>query len=446
MSRRIIVSAGNAQPEIRQRGYVYQKGRKKSDPWIPNNRAYGFFRIDVPGQTKQDEIRVPLGFCRDRTSALLKLHREMQKAGVLDPERIRERINPTATFRKQAAWMIEEMEAGRIVNKKTREPIGERTIDFYSKAIAYLNDVVGDKHLATLENAVARDLVARMKLETSADGTKRFGNSGKTIVEYFKTFQKVIASATDDRGNQLHPRNWNLAFIGLPKVNKRKQHCPTFTADEITHIVANAKGKYRVAAALLAGSNIRISELLALRIEKHLSDDRSTLFIRQQRRKQGGGVTDTLKTPAADRDIDLHSALAKMVDEYIGDREEGFLFETENGKMLSPESLFRDGFKTILKKMGRTGVRFHAFRRFRESVLLTSDARQILIDYWMGHENPDMSTRYGKQLAEDVKYRKKWAETIGLGFELPQLTESDSGVNCATCATNSAEQVCSGSA
>jgi integrase len=118
--------------------------------------------------------------------------------------------------------------------------------------------------------------------------------------------------------------------------DERKQHCPTLTADEITHIVANAKGRYRVAAALLAGSNMRISELLALRIEKHVSDDRSTLFIRQQRRKRGGGVTDTLKTPAADRDIDLHSALAKMVDEYIGDRNEGFLFETENGKMLSP--------------------------------------------------------------------------------------------------------------
>ena len=63
-------------------------------------------------------------------------------------------------------------------------------------------------------------------------------------------------------------------------------------------------------------------------------------------------------------------SLAKIMDEYIGDREEGFLFETENGKMLSPETLFRDGFKTIFKKMGRAGVRFHAFRRFREPVLL----------------------------------------------------------------------------
>ena len=130
-----------------------------------------------------------------------------------------------------------------------------------------------------------------------------------------------------------------------------------------------------------------------------------------------------------------------MLDDYIGDREEGFLFETVNGKMLSPETLFRDGFKTIFRKMGRTGVRFHAFRRFRESVLLASDSRQILIDYWMGHENPDMSTRYGKQLVEDVKYRKQWAEKVGLGFELPLASEPEL-VNCATCATNSVGHDC----
>jgi hypothetical protein len=106
------------------------------------------------------------------------------------------------------------------------------------------------------------------------------------------------------------------------------------------------------------------------------------------------------------------------------------------------ESLFRDGFKTIFKRMGRPGVRFHAFRRFRESVLLGSDVRQLLIDHWMGHENPEMSTRYGKQLLEDVQYRKQWAEKIGLGFELRQASEQQLDVSCATCATDSATQTC----
>jgi hypothetical protein len=67
----------------------------------------------------------------------------------------------------------------------------------------------------------------------------------------------------------------------------------------------------------------------------------------------------------------------------------------------------------------------------------------------MGHENPDMSARYGRQLLEDVKYRKEWAEKVGLGFELPQASKPDlqasepsADVSCATCAANSVEQTC----
>ena len=442
MSRRIIVSAGNTKPEIRQRGYAYQKGRKKTHPWLPDERAYGFYRIDVPGQTKQKEVRVPLGFRRDKKSAELELHRIMQEAGVLDSEKIQERITPATSFRTQAEWWIGEIKAGRIVNKKTREPIGERTIDSYSDAIAYLNGIVGDKPLVALDNPEARDLVAQMKRETNPGGSQRFGDAGKTIVEYFKVFRRVIASARDAKLKPLYPREWDLEYIALPRVNKRKQHRPTLSGDEMTYIVARSKGRYQMGAALLAGGDVRISELLALRIEKHISEDRSTMFIRQQRTKKGNIETFKLKTDAAYRDIDLHHELAKMLDEFIGDRKEGFLFQTRSGKMLSPESFYRDGLKSIFKRMGRTHVRFNAFRRFRESVLLRSECRQILIDYWMGHENSEMSSRYGKQLVEDVKYRKEWAEKVGLGFELPQVSQPESNLNCATCATDSVEHVC----
>ena len=194
--------------------------------------------------------------------------------------------------------------------------------------------------------------------------------------------------------------------------------------------------------ALLAGSNVRISELLALRIEKHISDDRKTVCIREQRSKKGNVVKFTLKTDAAYRDIDLCSALARMLDDYIGDRKEGFLFETRSGQMLSPESFYRDGLRAIFTKMGKIRIRFTAFRRFRESVLLRSECRQVLIDYWMGHENPDMSARYGRQLLEDTSYRKEWAEKVGLGFELLQSSNLDSqtlelsaDLSCATCDT-----------
>ena len=49
-----------------------------------------------------------------------------------------------------------------------------------------------------------------------------------------------------------------------------------------------------------------------------------------------------------------------------------------------------------------------------------------------------MSARYGRQVIEDVKYRKEWAQKVELGFDLP-LAEPHSDVNCATSATNLVE-------
>jgi integrase len=443
MSRRVIVSAGNTKPEIRQRGYVYQKDRKQSDPWLPTQRAYGFFRMDSPGQTKQVEVRPALGFCRDRMGAMLRLHEVMQEAGVLDVEKIRERITPVTTFESQAAWWLAEIKAGRIVNSKTRKPIRINTTDYYSTAVAYLNEVVGDNPLSSLDNPEARELVSKMKTELK-DNERRF--SDKTIVESFKVFKRVIASARDEKLKQVYPREWDLAYIGLPKVSKREQHRPTFTAKEIVHIIESCKRAiYRVVVVLLVATGIRIAELLALEIGKHISPDCTMVYIRQQRSRKGE-IALTPKTDAGFRDVDVHPLVAKMLREYIGNRKSGFLFETETGNMLWPGTLYRDGLKTIVKGMGRGKVRFHAFRRFRQAVLEKSEVRQLLIDFWLGHDNPDMSSRYAKQLTEDVEFRQDWTKRVGLGFELPELLESESRVNCATCATKSAEHVCAANA
>jgi integrase len=415
MSRRIIVSAGNAEPEIRQRGYVYQKERKKSDPWLPTQRAYGYFRVDVPGQTKQVEVRPPLGFCRDKKSAELKLHEIMREAGVLDPEKIRERISPSCIFRSRATWMLAEMRAARIVNKKTRKPIRERTIEGYSTAVNYLNAVVGEKPLASLENPEAKALVERMKSELDEKGEPRFGDM--TISEYFKVFQMVIASARDDRLNQLYPRTWDLAAVGVPKVCADDQHRPTFEADELVTLLSKVKRLiYKVMAAVLAGTGVRISELLALEIGKHISADCTVISIVQQRGKKG--TPEPPKTKAGVRRVYLAPPLASLLKSYIGNRKAGYLVETETGKMLSPGNLWRDGFRTVVKEMG-LDIRFHSFRRFRESVLQASECRQLVIDFWMGHENADMSSRYSKQLLSNKVFLAKWAEKVGIGFEIP---------------------------
>lgn len=78
-----------------------------------------------------------------------------------------------------------------------------------------------------------------------------------------------------------------------------------------------------------------------------------------------------------------------------------------------PSTLYRDGLKTILKDMGRSKVRFHAFRRFRQAALEKSEVRQLLIDFWLGHDNSDMSSRYAKQLTEECGIPARMDEESG---------------------------------
>jgi integrase len=205
---------------------------------------------------------------------------------------------------------------------------------------------------------------------------------------------------------------------------RRAEH---FEMEEDRKYFYGIRSIYKMVAALLAGAGIRISELLSLEIGKHVSADCAVITIRQQRGKWGG-IESTPKSEAGFRDIDLCPQLAKMLRGYIGDRKSGFLFETETGEMLSPANLWRDGFAVIVRGMGREGVRFHAFRRFREAVLQASECRELLIDYWMGHSNTGMGSRYTKQLVQNRKFREEWTEKVGLGFEIPKSAISELGL------------------
>ena len=418
MSRRIVQDLETGKPVPRQRGYVYQKGRKKGDPWNPKERAYGRYRTDVPGEHNQKEVRVALGYCRNEMDAMLGLQEEMEKAGVLDLNKVRERLSPVVNFRTQSSWWLEAMTSGEVVNSKKRTQIVANTICSYSTAIAYLNEQIGDMPLASIDNPEAKALVTSMKAALK-DGKRRFSDS--TISYYFRIMRQVISSQMDEKFRPVHQREWNLAAIGLPRVNPKNQRRPTMTPQEMTTLLDKAEGQYLMIYFLNLVTGMRISEVVAIEMEKHIEPDCSIIYVRQQRAKDMNALKPDLKTEAGLRDIDLHPDAARIVRNFIGTRKSGFLFQTANRTMLDPGNIARDSLSPILKEMGRneTGTRFNVFRRFREAVLQRSEARQILIDYWMGHSNPSMGDRYGKQLVEDVEYRQEQAMKVGLGFDLP---------------------------
>jgi integrase len=72
----------------------------------------------------------------------------------------------------------------------------------------------------------------------------------------------------------------------------------------------------------------------------------------------------------------------------------------------------------FLQSVGQPKSGAHAFRRFRATWLRKQRAPEDLIRFWLGHANKNVTDRYSK-LNEDVTFRKKVAEEVGIGFELP---------------------------
>ena len=390
-----------------QTGYVWQKKQNGSKQWNLTASAYGQVWVDVPGKERERKF-YQLGVCRSRSEAKRRLKEMIERDGINSAVEMTQSID-SATFEQQAESWMKGMEEGRILHRNKRTRIKPATIAGYKCGVEWLIPHIGKMPLAEIKNAVAKELVTEMK---------QSGLSDKTIVSYFQVLQSVVASAVNGEGEKVHPRTWDTHFIGVPVVDPKKQNRPTQEAKGIEKIVATATGQYRALFALLAGTGLRIGEALGLKIKEHISEDCSTIYVRQAIWR---GQEQEPKTQAAIRDVDVPKELASMLATLIGHHQGGYLFRTATGKPLSSRNVLRDSFHPTLLGLHQPKMGFHCFRRFRESVLQKSEARTLLVDYWMGHENRDMGTRYGQQLLRDLEWRKQWAEKIGLGFKLTSL-------------------------
>lgn len=201
--------------------------------------------------------------------------------------------------------------------------------------------------------------------------------------------------------------------VDLPVVESAEQARPTLDAEEVAACIANAKDRYRVLYALLAGSGLRIGEALAIHLEDGdhttISPDCKTIHVRKSVWR---GKEQEPKTPAAKRSVDLCESLAAYLREYIGGRTSGLLFQSDSGLPLAQNNIHRDS----LSKLNVEG--FHTFRRFRASQLVEADCPEDLKKYWIGHATKGMTELCGKQSTKVLRRRQEWAEKVGLAFRL----------------------------
>ena len=129
------------------------------------------------------------------------------------------------------------------------------------------------------------------------------------MVRVFRAFR--YPRTPEATGKKMFPRQWNHDFIDLPVVESTEQARPTLDAEEVAACIANAKDRYRVLYALLAGTGLRIGEALAIHLEDGdhttISTDCKTIHVRKSVWR---GKEQQPKTPAAKRSVDLCESLA----------------------------------------------------------------------------------------------------------------------------------------
>jgi integrase len=255
-------------------------------------------------------------------------------------------------------------------------PARPKTIASYRSIIrVHLTPRYGPTPLADLaaqNNKILRDLVVDLR-KTLAPA------SIQLVVTCAK---QILGSVKNENGLPLYPLVWANEYIDLPEVRDQKQ--PTVSSDEVRAVVQD--GPDSTLYLLLAASGLRISEALNLKRE-HYAD----------------GVVRVIqgKTANAARCVDLHPSVAETMNRVVAD--------------VAPGARIFPGSLTVRRDRIRVPG-FHSLRRFRESVLQRSECRNLLINYWIGHRDPEMGSRYAKQLLEDVAFRREWAMRVGTGW------------------------------
>jgi integrase len=317
---------------------------------------------------------------------------------------------------------------------RKRKPVANSTIESWEGTLNnWLYPAIGELPLSEINNAALKRVVAVMS-------DRRL--SPKSIDNYAQVVKAVVASAVDKEWEQIYPRKWNHAFIDMPIVQKTEQSTPSFSTEVMSGLATWKKVRERTVFILSGASGLRIGEALGLEIDKHISPDFLTISVEQKVRHCK--VEGRLKTVSAFRKIDLHPAIAAMLQEFAGERKSGFLFCTRNGKPLGSSCILRRHLHPALEQLGFinpfTGTSKagnHAFRRFRNTHLRNrAECPEGLRKYWMGHADESMSDLYDK-IKEDVEFRREWAEKAGFGFQ--------TAFSCTECTENRGKRRCSGS-
>jgi len=128
--------------------------------------------------------------------------------------------------------------------------------------------------------------------------------SPKSMDTYVNMAKEIVESLLDEDGEPVYARKWNNEVIDLPAMKKREQRRPKLAKEGVTAVIASCTTAWeRMLYILCPAGGMRIAEVLALDIDKHISPDCRVIKVRGQVKENT--IVSYLKTDAAYRDVDL---------------------------------------------------------------------------------------------------------------------------------------------
>lgn len=224
--------------------------------------------------------------------------------------------------------------------------------------------------------------IRRTEIQALVKGLEATLSAG-SVRNVYDVAARVFAAAVDDRVISSSP----CRRISLP-ANERDEVVPP-TVEEVAAVRDALGEQWRAVVVTLAGSGLRIGELLGLTVAD-VDFLRGTIRVERQRRQSGELAA--VKSKMSRRTVPVGrvvtDGLAAHLAAYSGD---GALFVDEFGEPLKYRR-----WKRLLKEAGeRAGVQVgsHDLRHFAASALISGGASVKQVQVFLGHQSPVVTLR-----------------------------------------------------
>lgn len=226
--------------------------------------------------------------------------------------------------------------------------------------------------------------------------------SRKTKKNIFTTL-KLILKQGRAWGN-VRENIWEAA----KRIGKSNPNVQSYSDAEVEEILSRSTGAIRLYYWLAVETGMRRGEQCGLRI-CDFDPARKLISVRQAVWR---GKVQTPKTPNAIRDIPIPSEIVDALKAHIGERKEGFIFETANGTPWNADLLLKRHLRRKLKVKGH----LHMFRHTFATRQLQAGVPVAVVSKLLGHAS--ISTTYNiycHVLDDHLKeFEQKRANVLGI--------------------------------